>query len=196
LNLIEQAGRTCYKSDSAYSAETNLEFAAMILKRGHESVIEHASATAKFICNRGVTHELVRHRLASYSQESTRYCNYSLSKFGKEITVIRPPFASSSIAFSAWYDAMLSCEVNYFKLLEAGCKPQIARGVLPIDLKTEIVATMNLRQWRHFFKLRAAKPAHPQMRELASELLIQMRNAVPVIFYDVGSTEWARHGLE
>jgi thymidylate synthase (FAD) len=169
----------------------------MILKRGHHSVIEHANTTVRFICNRGVSHEIVRHRIASYSQESTRYCDYSKFKHGSEIACIDPrPYVKDGRDFVEWVEDMESAERRYFRRIERGYKPQIARGVLPIDLKTELVMTANLREWRHFFSLRAAEPAHPQMRKLGSDLLFRLREDIPVIFDGVGSTEWARDGLE
>ena len=186
---IERAGRTCYKSEEKITAETALEFVAMLIRKGHHSVLEHGSITVRFICDRGVSHEIVRHRLASYSQESTRYCNYSDERFGEEITVIDPrPFLSGH-PFNVWYAAMEAAEYRYFFLLEKGVKPQMARSVLPNSLKTEIVMTANPREWRHFFSLRAAKPAHPQMRELACPLLADFRGRVPVLFDDVGDPD-------
>ena len=153
-------------------------------------MIEHVGATVRFICDRGVTHEIVRHRIASYSQESTRYCNYSKSKFGNEITVIDPrPFIPDGAKFDIWKMAMQEAEQRYFSLIKCGMKPQMARSVLPNSLKTEIVMTANLREWRHFFFLRAAKPAHPQMRQLACPLLKEFRERVPVIFDDVGDPD-------
>jgi len=157
----------------------------MILDRGHESVIEHSSITVKFICNRGFTHELVRHRLAAYSQESTRYCNYSKGKFDGGITVIRPPYwydEEDAWKYDRWHAAMTYAEEIYLKLIEAGAKPQEARGVLPIDVKTEIVITANIREWRHIFKLRCSKAAHPSMRQLMIPLRDELRKRIPIVF--------------
>jgi thymidylate synthase (FAD) len=183
LANIERIGRVCYKSENKITADSSRRFIAGILKSGHESVIEHESITVRFICDRGVSHEIVRHRLASFSQESTRYCNYSKAKFGKELTLIRPFFwKDDPEKYAVWQDTMQCIENNYNKLIEMGAKPEEARSILPNSLKTEIVVTMNLREWRHFFSLRADAHAHPQMRELAVPLLKQFQQKIPVIF--------------
>lgn len=189
LKNIEQAGRICYQSTHKVTADSYLAYVKMILQKGHLSVIEHESVTVRFICDRGVTHEIVRHRLASYSQESTRYCNYSKEKFGNEITVIDPRAHMDAAQHVAWMAAMRSAESRYFEMLAAGAKAQMARSVLPNSLKTEIVMTCNVREWRHFFTMRAAKPAHPQMREVACPLLREFRARVPILFDDVGDPD-------
>jgi len=182
LGLLAEAGSTCYTSDP----DSNEEFVARVMRKGHELVIEHASATVRIICDRGVSHEIVRHRLASYSQESTRYCNYSKGRFGKQITVIEPCFfPPGSEKYRAWYCACATAEREYFNLLAAGARPEQARSVLPNSLKTETVMTANMREWRHFFKLRTAKAAHPQMREIAIPLLGTFKKFVPVLFEDI-----------
>ena len=166
---IWNAGTLCYQSerrDVAPSRATMLDFIHRLITKGHESVIEHVNFTFQAVCDRGVSHELVRHRLASYSQESTRYCNYSKERFGTEITVIKPPGLGSESQLE-WELGVLTAERAYLKMLETGCTPQIARSVLPTCLKTEIVFTFNARELRHFLRLRLAKAAHPQMREIA-----------------------------
>ena len=186
LKHIELCGRVCYKSEDKITDTSAAAFVANIIKRGHEAVLEHFNITVKFICDRGVSHELVRHRLASYCQESTRYCNYSKDGFGGEITVIRPLFlADGSTAMRHWVWACTQAEQSYFNMLTFGCTPQEARSVLPNSLKTEVVMTANLREWRHFFKLRTAPAAHPQMREVAIPLLRRMQELVPVVFDDL-----------
>lgn len=188
LKHIEMCGRVCYKSEDKITDTSAAAFVAGIIKRGHEAVLEHFNITVKFVCDRGVSHEIVRHRLASYCQESTRYCNYSKDGFGGEITVIKPLYLSESGAgYAIWVKACQAAEDAYFDLLNFGCSPQEARAVLPNSLKTEVVMTANLREWRHFFNLRTAPAAHPQMREVAGMLLNQMRAMVPVIFDDCGS---------
>lgn len=192
LERIEEAGRTCYQSEAGLKTyETTKKFVSMLIKRGHHSVLEHAGMTIKFITDRGVTHELVRHRLtsSSYSQESTRYCNYSKRKFGNEITVVSPAWFMTDGQYDEWYAAMLEAERHYFTLLSAGAPPEMARSVLPNSLKTTIIMTTNIRDWRHFFTLRADKAAHPQMRELVCPLLRELRTKVPVLFDDVGDPE-------
>lgn len=186
LKRIEQAGRTCYKSEDNITDESAIKFAQNIIKRGHEAVLEHCSFTVKFIVDRGVSHEIVRHRVASYCQESTRYCNYSKDKFGNEITVIKPCFwKESSDQFIEWKSAMKIAENHYFDLLTQGATPQEARTVLPNSLKTEVVMTANIREWRHFLKLRTSSAAHPQIREVAIPLLIELKKMIPVLFDDI-----------
>lgn len=190
MKTIERAGRTCYKSESNISEGSAEKFISNIIKRGHESVIEHEKITVRFICDRGVTHELVRHRLASYSQESTRYCNYANDKFGNELTFIRPCFWDESTEdgkakMAVWREAMENIEREYNQLISMGAKPEEARSILPNSLKTEIVVTMNLRSWRHFFELRTSERAHPQIRQIANGLLAELKTQLPVIFGDL-----------
>jgi thymidylate synthase (FAD) len=183
LESIEDAGRTCYKSDRRGDT---LHFVDRIIRMGHESVLEHQSISVRIVCDRGVSHELVRHRIASFSQESTRFCNYG--KEG-EVTFIRPLFwANDTARYRMWEVAISECENAYLNLLADGATPQEARSVLPNSLKTEIVVTMNLREWRHFFKLRAAGTAgkpHPQMLEITLPMLEEFKKLVPVVFDDI-----------
>lgn len=186
LKRIERAGRVCYKSEDKISEESAQKFIASIISNGHESVLEHEKITVKMICDRGVSHEIVRHRIASYCQESTRYCNYAKDRFGNEITVIKPCFWSEdSGEYKTWKEAVADMEKVYFRLIEMGASPQEARSVLPNSLKTEIVVTMNIREWRHFFRLRTSEKAHPQMREIALKVLDGMRRELPVVFEDI-----------
>lgn len=186
LKRVEQCGRVCYKSEDKITNGSAEKFVASLIKRGHEAVLEHCSFTIKFTCDRGVSHEIVRHRLAAYCQESTRYCNYSKDGFGNEITVIEPCYLlESNPAYGHWYNACQKSEEEYFNMLSAGCTPQEARAVLPNSLKTEVVMTANLREWRHFFKLRCDMAAHPQMREVACMALQMCKEAVPVVFDDI-----------
>lgn len=185
LKKIERAGRVCYKSEANITNDSAKKFVQNIIKSGHESVIEHEKITVRIICDRGVSHEIVRHRIASYSQESTRYCNYNADKFGNELTFIKPYFWNDDEKYEIWEATMFHSEKAYMRLIELGAKPQEARSVLPNSLKTEIVVTMNLREWRHFFKLRAAKAAHPQMRQIAVPLLKEFQNIIPIVFDDL-----------
>lgn len=190
LQKLERCGRVCYKSEDKITEGSAEKFIGMILKSGHESVLEHEKLTVKFICDRGVTHEIVRHRIASYSQESTRYCNYSKDKFGNELTFIRPCFwADDSEEYAVWKQAMEDIEKTYVKLISLGAKPEEARSILPNSLKTEIVCTMNLREWRHFFRLRTAERAHPQIREISVALLDELKKRIPVIFDDINTSD-------
>lgn len=198
LKKIEKIGRVCYKTEDKINSEFAEAFVERIMKRGHLSVIEHQNISVRIVTDRGVTHEIVRHRLASYSQESTRYCNYSGERFGNELTIILPVWfygidltqTTSELDFiehqyAVWYNTCIELEKNYFKLLELGQRPEGARSILPNSLKTEIVMTCNLREWRHFFTLRSSKAAHPQMRELASSMLAGFKNKIPIFFDDI-----------
>lgn len=188
LANIAAAGRVCYQSESK---SDDAAFVRKRIKQGHESILEHEKISVRIICDRGVSHELVRHRIASYSQESTRYCNYSKGKFGSELTFIRPYWDDRSISAemirlrACWQEACLNAEWSYKKMIDAGCTPEAARAVLPNCLKTEVVMTANLREWRHFFKLRCAPAAHPDMRIIANMLLTAFKDVVPVVFDDI-----------
>ena len=196
LKKIEAAGRTCYKSETLITEDSAIEFVGKILARGHHSVIEHENISVRIICDRGVTHEIVRHRLAAYSQESTRYCNY---KGG--VAFVIPPWVALDPgeywetgyppnikvmdlgASRCWFEAMAAASIYYTRLVtDQGWSPQQARSVLPNSLKTEIVMTANLREWRHVFHLRCAKAAHPQMREVMLPLLEEFRARLPYLF--------------
>lgn len=193
LKKIERIGRVCYKSEEKITDISAERFIAGLIRRGHESVIEHESISVRIICDRGVTHEIVRHRVASYSQESTRYCNYSHDQFDNQITVIDLASGFSydlstpddRAKYQVWQEAMEAAEQAYFKLLKLGADPQEARSVLPNSLKTEIVVTMNLREWRHFFRLRTSRHAHPQMQEVAKMIYEVMLDKLPVFFQDI-----------
>jgi thymidylate synthase (FAD) len=201
LTTLERIGRTCYKSEHKIGPDTAEPFIRKILMAGHgESVIEHITLTVRVVCDRGVSHEIVRHRVGSYSQESTRYCDYG----DKGIRVIMPPairtfydaicslpdqeidnhtdLQRARDIYTSWRDAIKGCEKAYMDLRSHNVSPQIARSVLPHALATEIVITYNLREWRHFFRLRIAINAHPQMRQVANQILEIFRTALPVIF--------------
>lgn len=186
LKKIEKAGRVCYKSEDKISDSSRYSFVTSIIKRGHESVLEHEKITVTIICDRGVSHEIVRHRIASYSQESTRYCNYSNDKFGNELTFIKPCFwKEDSSEYICWLEMVKNIEETYNRLIQMGAQPQEARTILPNSLKTEIVVTMNIREWRHFFRLRTDKAAHPQMREIAIMILEEFKKIIPILFDDI-----------
>ena len=190
MRHIELAGRVCYKSESRISDSSAEKFIANIVKSGHESVIEHVSLTFKIICDRGVTHEIVRHRLASYSQESSRYCDYSNDKFGGELTFIKPCFwAEDEENFLLWKNTMAQLEQTYLEMRKKGARPEQARSILPNSLKTEIFMTANLREWRHFLKLRTSQRAHPQMREVAVKIYKVLNEKLPIIFSDIEVAE-------
>lgn len=186
--MIEIAGRTCYKSEDKITDDSADKFCRMLIKKGHGAMIEHGNISVKLITDRGVTHELVRHRLASFGQESTRYV-----KYGKDMEFIKPVFNwSTDISDTdeqnkmiTWTESMKASRSYYSNLIAMGCPPQEARSVLPNSLKTEIVVTTNIREWRHIFKLRTAQAAHPQIRELMIPLLKELRKLVPVLFDDI-----------
>lgn len=181
LKNLERYGRVCYKSEDKISDDSAENFIGNAIKRGHFSVIEHEKITARIICDRGVSHEIVRHRVGSYSQESTRYCDYS--KEG--IEVIEPYFfARNKEKYNIWLNAMEDAERAYNELRRLGATPQEARAVLPNSLKTELIVTYNLREWRHFFNLRCTTAAHPQIREVAMMLLERLKEYVPILFDD------------
>ena len=182
LRHLELCGRVCYKSEDKMTEESASRFVKFLIERGHESPIEHISISVRIICDRGVSHEWVRHRIASYSQESTRYCNYNSEKFGGGIAFIRPYFADNERLFEIWKAEMECAEKAYMEMLANGAKPEDARSVLPNSLKTEFICTMNLREWRHFFALRCAKAAHPAMREIAVPLQAAFRELLPELF--------------
>ena len=195
LQKVVQAARTCYKAEKDNpTIEEDIRTYRNLISKGHEAMLEHAVISAKIITDRGVTHELVRHRIASFAQESTRYCNYSKGKFNNEITVIEPCFWSDGTdpyrgtKYKAWYDSCLAAEKAYLCLIEFGATAQEARSVLPNSLKTEIVVTMNLREWRHFFRLRyfgtTGKP-HPQMVEVSKMLYDQFNIIDPILLEDL-----------
>ena len=194
LKNIETAGRTCYKSEDKITETSCIDFCKMLLSRNHEAMIEHGGMiSVKFIVDRGVSHEIVRHRLFSFAQESTRYCNYAKDKFDNQITFIIPnwmpdvmPGIYTGVAtMLTWVLAMEQSEIYYNRLISNGWQPQQARSVLPNSLKTEVVVSGNPREWRHFFKLRTATVAHPQMREVAIPLLKEMQERIPILFDDI-----------
>lgn len=200
---IEDAARVCYKSEDKVTEGSAEKLVKSLITSGHHAMLEHAGFTVKFITDRGVTHELVRHRIAAYAQESTRYCNYSKDKFGNSCTFIIPSwcwniyegkqqsftrtFASGKKLFEMqWAESMQLAENIYLSMLEHGATPQEARTVLPNSLKTEIVMTANVREWRHVLTLRTAKNAHPQMRDLMLPLLKELQSKLPILFDDIG----------
>lgn len=191
MRKLETIGRTCYKSESNITEESGKRFVRNLIQHGHEAMLEHVSISVKFTVDRGISHELVRHRMASFAQESTRYCNYSKDKFGKELTFIEPYFWGNSehdLEMKAWKEMMQQTEDLYMAFSEYNVKPEEARAILPNSLKTEIWMTCNLRELRHILKLRAAgttgKP-HPQMVEVMVPLLKHMKKYLPDVFFDI-----------
>lgn len=200
LKRIEKIGRVCYKSENKITddGESAKKFVAMLIRNGHEAMIEHSSLSVKLAVDRGISHEIVRHRIASFAQESTRYCNYTNNKFGKQCTFIditdgikmdkgmkNIDSYTMALIILEWHNAMKDAERHYMTMIELGATPQIARSVLPNSIKTEIVITANYREWRNFFKLRTESVAHPQMREITIPLLEELKEKIPIIFDDI-----------
>jgi len=198
LQFIEQAARTCYKSEDKITqdGESAKRLVKQLIDSGHEAMLEHSQLSVRFVVDRGISHELVRHRLFSFAQESSRFCSYNKDKFGNEITVIEPIFyqateehfkdAALIDRYEEWAEACQEAEKSYFRLLKMGASAQEARNVLPNSTKTEIVVTGNYREWRNFFKLRVDKAAHPQMREVTRPLLAELQRRIPIVFDDIG----------
>jgi thymidylate synthase (FAD) len=181
LERIEAAGRTCYKSEDQITETSADAFVRKIVKSGHHSVLEHEVIQVRFITDRGVTHELVRHRLASFSQESTRYCDYGDGDI-QFILPVRYEKSKPEAAYSNWVIGMEEAERRYLLSRQLGESPQEARDHLPNSLKTEIVVTANLREWMHILDLRTSKAAHPQIRALMLPLLEELGGYLPQIF--------------
>ncbi len=185
LTKLELCGRTAYKSEDKITKGSAEKFIRAIIKSGHGSVLEHVNITVKFICDRGVTHELVRHRIASYTQESTRYCNY----YKKGTVFINPPwkFGEDDI------DLLARIEEHYNKKISEGQTPQQARAYLPNCLKTEIVTTMNVREWRHVMGLRTKPDCHPQMQQVMKMLLNEFKQKLPLLVEDINDDRQMEH---
>lgn len=184
LKHVEKCGRICYLSEPKDSEGSTDKFIRMLIKNGHESPLEHGSCTFKIVTDRAISQEIVRHRLASYSQESTRYCNYANGKFSREITVIEPSGLAENEA-REWLDAMEYLERTYLYLIDGGVKPEKARDVLPLCLKTELMMTANFREWRHFLKLRGSRMAHPGIRKISKQIYEVFKQAILVLMEDI-----------
>lgn len=193
---IERAARTCYKSEAKITEGSAEKLTRGLIERGHHAMIEFGGwIVVKFFSNRGFTHENVRHRIASYAQESTRYCNYAKGKFGGAITCVDPAGVLEMVVKDperraefklAMVESWARSEADYMALVEAGCPAELAREVLPIGLKAEIVVGATVREWRHILSQRASGKAHPRMRELMYPLLEELRELLPVVFDDLG----------
>ena len=189
LKPIERAGRICYKSENNITDDSCLTFCKNILNRGHEAVIEHSQLSVRFTVDRAIANELVRHRIASYCQESTRYVNYSKDKFGNEIKVIEPEdlLPRDSTDYNIWWMSCKNAEEAYMAMLSNNVKPEIARNVLPLSTETEIIMTANIREWRSVLRIRSSHNmcAHPQMRSICDHLLAELKSKIPVLFDDI-----------
>lgn len=202
LKRLEKIARTCYQSEGDICEGSDKKLIQKLLNKKHYPMFDHMHISVLAFCDRGVSHEIVRHRLAAYAQESTRYCNYSKKKFGNHITLIKPEWwpelptgefehkdlgrLENGHLYSEWARAMHQAEHSYLALLKQGYRPEQARSVLPNSLKTAIVMTYDFTIWRHFFQLRTPHAAHPQMRQIMKPLLRKFRENIPLIFDDVG----------
>ena len=187
MNKLEQVIRVCYKSEDKITDGSAERLVGNIVKSGHTAMLEHESITVKFYCSRGLSHELVRHRHCGFAQESSRYCSYDKDKFGNKITVIKPNnFEIGSSEYIMWKNAMENAGQAYFDLKNMlNIKNDMARGVLPTDLKTEIVVTASIREWRSIFDLRCSEAAHPEIRNIMKSLLSDMNSKMPILFGDI-----------
>lgn len=192
MQATELAGRTCYKSEKKVTLNSAEQFVAALIHSGHESVLEHRSITVKFVVDRGVSHCLVRHRIAAFSQESTQYCNYSRDRFEGQVTFVRPvTFEKGSEDYALWYTHMEKCERAYLALIKEGNRtPQEARSVLPTSTKTELVMTCNLREWRHVFRMRTSCREQKQIRQVIVPLYRDLKKVMPFVFSGIKAYPW------
>lgn len=190
MKKIERAGRLCYRSDNLITEDSYEKFIKGIVKSGHESVIEHVNVTVNIVCSRATSHQIVRHRLASYSQESQRYVNYTKERHGEEIAYVflggERGVPESMLGF------LEVLEKGYFQLITEGLKAEDARAILPNCTRTEMVMTANLREWRHFLNVRLGKGAQDEIKYIAQILLKQFYEYYPPIFEDI----WEEYGEE
>lgn len=180
LKNIEAVARTCYQSADKITDDSYLKMVKILRDNKHDAMLEFGNMTVRFVMDRGVSHEMVRQRLCSFAQESTRY----VSRKNIEV-VCAEQISLDEEAFAVWCDAMTHAEQAYGKLLDLGLKPEIARDVLPTCLKTEIVVSCNIREWRHIFELRCDHKAHPSMRALMIPLLEDAKKLIPIVFDDI-----------
>lgn len=184
LKKIEKFTRKCYKSEDKITDDSYRDFVKRVYQtRKHEGIIEHRSVSVTFVSDRGVSHEAVRHRMASYLQESTRYCDYSASGKFHGVTFIMPPWLEvGSDDYWMFVSNLKIAEERYQQARDRGWKPEQARGFLPHFVKTEWTQTMNLGSWNNFFAKRCAPNAHPQIRQLAIPLLREFQKHIPIVF--------------
>jgi thymidylate synthase (FAD) len=188
LKHIEKIARTCYRSEDKISAdgESAKNMIRTLIAAGHEAMIEHYSVSVRFICDLGFYKDLTRHRMASYAIESTRYCNYSKGKFNQELTFIEPcNIEKGTSEYGIWLECMDRIEKSYMQMAQLGCKPDQMRMLLPHSIKSEVNITANLREWRHIFRLRTSRAAHPALRQLMLPLLEEFKNKISVVFDDI-----------
>ena len=185
LKKLERVARICYDSGDKITEVSARKFVKGLIDKGHEAMIEHHTLSVIFTIDRGISHEIVRHRHCSFAQSSTRYINYTKDKYG-EISVIEPFYLEEGTrGYDTWAKSCAIAEAAYFDLIKECFPPEKARVVLPTSTKTELVVTCNLREWRHIFRLRCSKKAHPQIREVMLPLLYKLHSKIPVVFDDI-----------
>ena len=185
MRNIERACRTCYRSEGAITEDSYKKLLTNCISRNHESVLEHEKITVRLACDVGVYKDLTRHRIASFSIESTRYCNYSKDKFGNQLKVIQPIYFGSNKKAEIWSDCMNYIENCYNEMAALDAKPDELRMMLPHSTAAEVTMTANIREWRHIFSLRAQKAAHPAVRQLMIPLLLYFKEQMPELFADI-----------
>jgi len=189
MKNLERACRTCYRSEDLITEESYKTLLKNCINRGHESILEHEKITIRMTCDVGVYKDLTRHRFASFSIESTRYCNYGKDKFDNEINFIRPIFADELDKFNIWEDTMKTIEDAYMKMVVAGYKPDEMRMILPHSVAAEVTMTANIREWKHILDLRTKKMAHPAVQQVMIPLLLNFKKNMPEIFGDIEYNE-------
>lgn len=195
LRYIEWCGRISHRSEDSQGEDSWKRFIkAVVIDHGDWSIVEHVSASVEFLVDRGITHEIVRHRLFSYTQESTRFVNYE--KKMPPSFIMPEGLEETPFAYQAWISGIEHSEAYYKDMLKAGCAPQIARSVFPNALASKLIVTGNLRNWRHFFIMRTTKEAHPQMREVTIPLLEEFKQWVPILFDDITSMSRQIEGMQ
>lgn len=186
MKNIERACRTCYRSEGKITEDSYKTLLNNCITRGHESVLEHEKVTVRMICDLGVYKDLTRHRIAAFSIESTRYCNYGKDKFDNEIKFIKPcNIEEGTELYTIWEDACKKIEEDYLKMSNLGATPDQMRMILPHSIAAEVTMTADIREWKHILLLRTSNHAHPAIRQVLIPLLLHFKNEMPEIFADV-----------
>ena len=185
MKRIERACRTCYRSEDKISEESYKNLLTNCLNRGHESVLEHEKITVRIYSDIGTYKDLTRHRFASFSVESTRYCSYNKDKYGNEITVVNPVYMEDKEVFETWKKAIEDMEKAYMKMKELGASTDMCREILPHSTAAEYTMTANIREWKHILELRTTNHVHPAIRQVLIPLLLLFKEQMPEIFGDI-----------
>ena len=185
MKRIERACRTCYRSEDKISDESYKNLLTNCLNRGHESVLEHEKITVRIYSDIGTYNDLTRHRFASFSVESTRYCSYNKDKYGNEITVVNPVYMEDKEVFETWKKAIEDMEKAYMKMKELGASTDMCREILPHSTAAEYTMTANIREWKHILELRTTNHVHPAIRQVLIPLLLLFKEQMPEIFGDI-----------